>query len=87
MKTGFSAYEEIQKLAKSAFHGQDVSVQASIFGDDYKIIVNGSTAVSGPTNPVRATLYQLNRKCICGHFHDGDVCDDCQCSIYSEVVS
>ena len=22
--------------------------------------------------------------CVCGHYHDGDVCDDCPCRIYCE---
>ncbi len=23
-------------------------------------------------------------KCNCGHYHDGDVCDDCSCTIYTQ---
>jgi hypothetical protein len=24
----------------------------------------------------------IKKDCLCGHFHDGDVCDDCSCQIY-----
>ena len=25
-------------------------------------------------------------KCVCGHYHDGDVCDDCDCGIYRRAT-
>lgn len=57
-KNGFSAYEEIQKLAIEVF-GHGVSVQASIFGDDY-IILNGSVELlQGKTADIRAKLESL----------------------------
>lgn len=51
---GFSAYEEIQALAVNVL-GNDVTVEAAIFGNDYKIIANGRI-IQGTSEQVRALL-------------------------------
>jgi len=52
---GFSAYEEIRALAKETFPGKGVDVQASIFGNDYQILVDGKI-ISGTSQTVREIL-------------------------------
>jgi hypothetical protein len=59
MKKGFSAYEEIQVLANSIYKGQDVSVIASIFGDDYQITVDGKQVFSGTSDNAREFLKKV----------------------------
>jgi hypothetical protein len=53
---GFAAYEEIEALAKRAFNGKDVSVQAAIFGDEYDIVIDNKVVLNGNTQDVRERL-------------------------------
>lgn len=58
IKNGFGAYEEINSLAKHVL-GLDISVQASIFGDDY-VVLNGSLELMrGTTSEIREKLNYL----------------------------
>lgn len=54
-KKGFSAYGEIQELARRAF-GPSVSVIAAIVGDDYTIERSGQLIVKGTSESVRDHL-------------------------------
>lgn len=66
IKTGFSAYEEIETLAKRAFPSRDVRVISAICADDYLISVDGKDVAAGSTAEVRRRLNQalilLDRK-------------------------
>lgn len=55
-KQGFSAYEDINKLARRAFPGNDVSVIASIMGNDYIVKVDGKEIAHGPSESVYKIL-------------------------------
>jgi hypothetical protein len=59
MKKGFMAYEEIKKDAEALFNGKDVRVLASIFGDDYNIIVDGIEVMQGCSVDIRNRLWKL----------------------------
>lgn len=53
---GFSAYQEIEKLANRVFAGKDVSVQAAIFGDEFNVLIDGKEVLNGNTQDVREKL-------------------------------
>jgi hypothetical protein len=54
-KEGFAAYEEISAIARAAFPGQEVQVQASIFGNSYEVVAGGRV-ISGTSETVRRIL-------------------------------
>lgn len=59
IKNGFHAYHEISELAMLQYIGRNVSVQASIFGDEYVILVDGKEKLKGSTNDVRKALTEV----------------------------
>ena len=58
-KDGFSAYSEIRALAERRFKGRMVVVQASIFGDEFMINVDGAEVIKGDTAYVREVLNRV----------------------------
>lgn len=54
-------YEEIQNLAKLAFPNDEVNIQASIFGNNYEVVIGGRDVISGTSQSVRATLLNVQK--------------------------
>lgn len=55
IKEGFSAYEEIQGLARRAYPGIPVHVESALISNNYTVEA-GSTVVIGSSQTVRAVL-------------------------------
>lgn len=59
MKKGFSAYEEIDALARRAFGGSHrVEVAAALTGDEFVVTVDDVETLRGTSEFVRAKLEQ-----------------------------
>jgi hypothetical protein len=55
-------------------------------GDDGVLYLEGGKDLSTPATPEKGAEGSYSSKvCRCGHAHDGDVCDDCPCTIFVEA--